>query len=262
MTPAFTPLQQGFLNFRLARLKGSMGSALLLPLLGLAAGAATLAGGALALRLTRRLNLILGFSAGAVLGVAMLDLLPEAVKLADHSSNVFTAAAAGFIAYLAADRTLSASAGRRGHLGAGGLTLHSLMDGLAIGLSFQVSPAAAAVVTLAVLAHDVSDGINTVTVSLSGQTGRLWARRWLMADAAAPLVGVLISRLVSVPKETLGLALAAFAGFFLCIGASELVPASHQRHPRAWTTIATALGCGAIWLVVWLADLGTAAHLR
>lgn len=238
-----------------------MGSSFLLPVLGLAAGAATLAGGALALRFTRRLHLILGFSAGAVLGVALLDLLPEAVRLSAEPVSVFTAAAAGFVVYLAADRALSASGGRRGHLGAGGLTLHSLMDGLAIGLSFQVSPAAAAVVTLAVLAHDVSDGINTVTISLSGETGRLWARRWLVADAAAPLAGVLISGLVSVPKETLSLALAAFAGFFLCIGASELIPASHQRHPRAWTTIATALGCGAIWLVVRLADLGTAAHL-
>jgi ZIP family zinc transporter len=234
----------------------------LIPILfGLAAAAATLAGGALALRLTRRLHLILGFSAGAVLGVALLDLLPEAAQLSDHPTSVFAAAAAGFVAYLAADRALSAGGGRRGHLGAGGLTLHSLMDGLAIGLSFQVSAAAAAVVTLAVLAHDVSDGINTVTVSLSGQTGRLWARRWLMADAAAPLAGVLISRLVSVPKETLGLALAAFAGFFLCIGASELIPASHQRHPKAWTTISTGLGAVAIWLVVRLADLGAGSHL-
>lgn len=225
---------------------------LLIPL-GLAAAAATLAGGALALRLSRRLHLILGFSAGAVMGVALLDLMPEALELSRTPAAVFALTAAGFMAYLAADRALSAGGGRRGHLGAGSLTLHSLMDGVAIGLAFQLSAAAAAVVTLAVLAHDVSDGVNTVNVSLAGSAGRIWARRWLMADAAAPLVGIFLSRLVRVSQSTLGLALAAFAGFFLCIGASELIPASHQRHPRPWTTLSTVIGCAVIWLVVRLA---------
>jgi ZIP family zinc transporter len=237
-----------------------MGSALVLPLLGLAAAGATLAGGALALRLTHSLHLVLGFSAGAVLGVALFDLAPEAVDLSQAPSLAFAFMAIGFLAYLAADRAMAGLGGGRGHLGAGSLTLHSLMDGLAIGLSFQVSASAAAVVTLAVLAHDIFDGVNTVTVSLAGETGRPWARRWLAADAAAPLVGVLLSRLISIPRAELGLALAAFAGFFLCIGASELVPASHQRHPKAWTTLATVLGAGTIWLVVRLADLGTASH--
>jgi ZIP family zinc transporter len=226
---------------------------LLLILLGLAAAAATLVGGTVALRLSRRLHLILGFSAGAVMGVALLDLAPEALELSRAPATAFAFMAAGFMAYLAADRALAASGGRRGHLGAGSLTLHSLMDGLAIGLSFQVSAAAAAVVTLAVLAHDVSDGINTVNVSLAGSAGRLWARRWLMADAAAPIVGIFLSRLVRISPANLGLTLAAFAGFFLCIGASELIPASHQRHPKAWTTVSTMLGCAAIWLVVRLA---------
>jgi ZIP family zinc transporter len=47
--------------------------------------------------------------------------------------------------------------------------------------------------------------------------------------------------------------LALFAGFFLYIGASELLPDSHHRYPRAWTTVATLLGAGLIWLVVRLA---------
>jgi ZIP family zinc transporter len=228
---------------------------IVLVLLGLAAAASTLVGGALALRLSRRIHLILGFSAGAVIGVALLDLLPEALELGGRADTVVAFTASGFMAYLAADRALAAGSqgAGRGHLGAGSLTLHSLMDGLAIGLSFQVSAAVAAVVTLAVLAHDISDGVNTVNVSLAGSASRAWARRWLLADAAAPLVGIGLSRLVTVPRGALGLVLAAFAGFFLCIGASELIPASHQRHPRAWTTLTTLIGCAVIWVVVRLA---------
>jgi ZIP family zinc transporter len=232
---------------------------LLLPLLGLAAAAATLLGGALALRLAGRIHLILGLSAGAVVGVALLDLLPEALSIGGRGPGQVTLfAAIGFMAYLTADRALALTGpgGRRGHLGAGSLTLHSVMDGLAIGLSFQVSAATAAVVTLAVLAHDLSDGVNTVNVSLVGGAGRAWARRWLLADAAAPLVGVAVSRLVHVPRADFALILAVFAGFFLCIGASELIPASHQRRPGAWTTLSTLIGCAFIWIVVRLAGAG------
>ena len=224
--------------------------------LGLIAGAATLLGGVLALRLERRLHLILGFSAGAVIGVALFDLLPEAIDLGAPAAAATAVCGLGFFAYLAADRAVGGETGRSGHLGAGGLTVHSLVDGLAIGLSFQVSAAAAAVVTLAVLAHDLCDGVNTVNVSLAGGAGRIWARRWLTADALAPLAGIVLSRLVTVTRPALALILAAFAGAFLCLGAAGLAPASHSRHPRMWTTLATVAGAAAIWLVVRLARVG------
>ncbi|MGI9169049.1 MAG: ZIP family metal transporter, partial [Caulobacteraceae bacterium] len=235
---------------------------LLLIGLGVAAGAATLAGGWLALRLAKKIHLILGFSAGAVIGVALFDLLPEALALGSKDrgpAGVTAIVAVGFLAYLVVDRAfLIAStdrAGHRGHLGAGALTLHSLLDGLAIGLGFQVSLAVGAVLAIAVLAHDFSDGINTVTLSMAGSGRPRVARRWLIADAAAPLVGIAASRLISPPRAELAGALAAFAGFFLYIGASELLPESNHRHPRAWTTVATVLGAALIWTVVKLAGL-------
>src|SRR5207302_8367327 len=81
----------------------------ILAVVGLAAGAATLLGGFLALRLSSRIHLVLGFSAGAVIGVALLDLLPEAMTLGragPGSLGVMSVVAAGFLAYLVVDRTL------------------------------------------------------------------------------------------------------------------------------------------------------------
>ncbi len=236
----------------------------LLLAVGLAAAAATLSGGWLALRFARRLHLVLGFSAGAVIGVALFDLLPEALRLSRTAAGaavdpgvVTGVVALGFLGYLAVDRMLliatTRGSGHRGHLGAGSLTIHSFLDGLAIGLGFQVSTGVGVVLAIAVLAHDFSDGINTVNLSLAGSAGSANARRWLIADAAAPLAGVLASRLVVVPAPSLALIVAAFAGFFLYIGASELLPDSHHRFPRAWTTLATLGGAGLIWLVVRLA---------
>jgi zinc transporter ZupT len=233
---------------------------LLLAAIGLATGTATMAGGVLALRLKSTLGLLLAFASGAVVGVALFDLLPEALELARGSqplSAVTTAAAVGFAAYFAVDRlvpVLTAGEGRhRGHLGAASLTLHSLMDGLGIGFAFQASAAAGVVVAFAVLAHDLVDGLNTVTLSLAGGCERSTARRWLVADAAAPLVGIGLSRLVSVPAPQLALLLGVFAGFFLYIGASELLPHSRGQEQRATTVLLTLFGLAMIYAVVKLA---------
>jgi zinc transporter ZupT len=233
---------------------------LLLAAIGLATGTATMAGGVLALRLKSTLGLLLAFASGAVVGVALFDLLPEALELGRGSyppSAMTTAAALGFAVYFAVDRLVpvfTAATGRhRGHLGAASLTLHSLMDGLGIGFAFQASAAAGIVVAFAVLAHDLVDGLNTVTLSLSGGLERRTARRWLIADAVAPLVGIGASRLVALPEPLLAVLLAVFAGFFLYIGASELLPRSQDQHRRTTTVLVTVLGLAMIYAVVRLA---------
>lgn len=236
--------------------------ALLILLIGLLTGAATLFGGVVALRFRASLDLFLGFSSGAVIGVALLDLLPESLELGGPQFQPLTitaAVAVGFAVYLATDRgalILSrGSQGHRAHLGPASLTAHSLMDGLGIGFAFQVSSAAGAILAVAVLAHDCLDGANTVTLSLAGGAATPTARRWLAADAAAPIVGICIARLVVVPAGLLALLLAVFAGFFLYIGAGELLPRSHDRRPRISTIVATVLGLGFIYIVVRLASI-------
>jgi zinc transporter ZupT len=229
----------------------------LLGAIGLAAALATYLGGSLALKAQSRLRLILGFSAGAVIAVALFDLLPEALDLARPRPDreVFGFAAAGFCAYMLLDRALQALSGggrQRGHLGPAALTVHSALDGLGIGLAFHVSTSTGIVLALAVLAHDFADGVNTVSLSLSGKASKA-ARAWLIADSLAPLFGIAAAQLIRVGQAELALFLAAFSGVFLYIGASELIPESHQRHPRLWTSLATMLGMALIYAAVRLA---------
>lgn len=235
---------------------------LLVLFIGALTGAATIFGGALALRFRSALNLFLGFSSGAVIGVALFDLLPEALDLGAPNFQpltITTCVAAGLAAYLALDRLTvivsAGSEGRRRHLGPASLTAHSLMDGLGIGFAFQISSAAGAIVAIAVLAHDVFDGANTVTLSLGTGSSPPTARRWLAADAVAPFLGVLIARTIAIPADGLALLLAVFAGFFLYIGASELLPRAHGQRPRLSTVAATVTGLGFIYAVVRLASL-------
>jgi ZIP family zinc transporter len=237
--------------------------------LGCAAVLATLLGGVFALRHRDKLHLILGFSAGAVLGVAFFDLLPESLDLAGDRYSVTTVAtltATGFFAYLLLSRVLllhpegeedahdeDVHHHGAGTLGAASLSLHSFLDGVGIGLAFQASTAVGAVVAAGVLAHDFSDGINTVTMILRNRGHGVLAFKWLLVDAAAPLLGVLATTFLTVGDAHLGLMLAVFCGFFLYLGASDLIPESHHRHPKALTGLMNVAGAGAMWLAIHLA---------
>ena len=226
-------------------------------LLVIAAGAclSTLLGGLLALHLRDKLHLILGFSAGAVIGVAFFDLLPEAVDFGTkfHSpATILSWTALGFLFYLVLDRILlfHGEAAPRGRFAAAVLCLHSLLDGIAIGLAFQASREVGIVVAIAVLSHDFSDGINTMNMVLKNQGSRAAAFRWLLLDAAAPAMGVASTRLFTLPDSAFGTVLALFAGFFLYIGASDLIPESYHAHPKFLTTAMTLAGAAVLYLAI------------
>ena len=246
-----------------------------------AAFVATFIGGLCALRLRDRLHLVLGFSAGAVIGVAFFDLLPEALELSagSYESSVVTAVVAlGFLAYLGLDRFVFAhghtsdlhghthnhayvthhhaeGTSSRGKFGASSLSFHSFLDGIGIGFAFQVSPAVGLVVATAVLMHDFSDGINTVSLVLKNGGTRKQAYGWLALDALAPVLGIIAASFVVVSDTTLGLLLALFCGFFFYIGASELLPESYHNHPKALTTIMTVLGMVTMYFAIYLAGM-------
>lgn len=226
---------------------------------------ATLCGGFFALRLRDRLHLVLGFSAGAIVGVAFFDLLPEAVELGTSLysvSTVLSFTGLGFITYLLLDRMFFMHShdaddehNHRGRFGAGSLSLHSFLDGIGIGLAFHISPTVGLIVAAAVLTHDFSDGINTVNLILKNGGTRAAALRWLFVDSLAPVLGVISTFFFTVSESQLGLLLALFAGFFLYIGASDLIPESHHAHPKRITTFMTVLGVATLYLVIRVAGI-------
>lgn len=235
----------------------------MLILITIGAFLATLLGGLFALKLRDRLHLILGFSAGAIIGIALFDLLPEALELAGTTYDIdliLAVTAVGFVIYLLLDRMLfmhshDADDGHshRGAFGAGSLSLHGLLDGIGIGLAYQISPTLGLVVAAAVLVHKFSDGINTVNFILRSGGTRAVALKWILIGALAPVVGVVLTLFFQVSEAHLGLLLALFGGFFLYMGASDLVPESHHAHPNRVTTLMTVAGIATMYLVIHLA---------
>lgn len=227
----------------------------------------TFLGGLFAIKFKDKLHLVLGFSAGAVIGVAFFDLIPESIELATQKYDVGLVTmlfALGFILYMLIDRKFSLHAhgedhdcenkNHQGQLGATALIFHSFLDGLGIGLAFKISPEVGWIVAAAVLAHDFSDGINTVGMILKNKGNKKQAIKWLIADALAPILGVGVTLFFSVSTPVLGLILAVFTGLFLYIGASDLVPESHHRHPTIWTSLMTILGIAILYLAVHFAS--------
>lgn len=227
---------------------------MLLLMVSVAAFTATFSGGIFALKVQNRRHLVMGFSAGAVISVAFFELVPEALALGSSMASVrslLAGTALGFFSYMVLDRI----EWLRAHLGAGAgwFSAHSFLDGAAIGLAFQVSRPVGVVLTVAVLIHDFADGVNTATVVLRDSGDRRRALRWLFADAVAPGLGIAVTGLISVPAGALGGLLALFSGFFLYIGASELIPASFKVHPKLTTTLMTLFGAVVMYVAITLA---------
>jgi zinc transporter ZupT len=227
----------------------------------------TALGGLFALHRRRHLYLVMGLAAGLLVGSALLDLLPEALELVRDRGRhgvmtVALAAAAGFLAFFAVDHAVHyACAGHHpqgvrafGTAAALGLTVHSFFDGMAIGAAFEESAALGALVGVAVIAHDFGDGVSTVGVVL-GSRGEVRASvLWLLADAAAPVAGVLVARALPVPRPVLADMLGFFAGTFLFVGAAHLLPEAAHEGRKGPLALAVVAGIAFIGGATWIMD--------
>ena len=239
-----------------------MSKAAVLVILALVPVLSTSLGGVLALRARRRLHPVMAFAAGVLVATALANLLPEGQDLlGQHGSAAPIVAVAGFVLYALldvlgqghhpeADEHGSASAAMgsyeggaaphptiAGLVGPAVLVVHSTLDGVAIGLSFRTQESLGLLVGFAVMAHDLADGMNVVTLALTGGRGRRMATVALALDALAPAAGVLLGDRIPLEDALLGGLLAAFAGAFIAIGAGHLLPhARREGARRPWVT--------------------------
>ena len=238
----------------------------------LAASLSTVAGGLLALRLKSRLPLIMSFTAGVLLGVVFFEIFPEIFELVAASGEgpmwAMLALVGGFLVFHVLEKAIlihHVHEGdyahhhhpRVGKLSAAALVGHSYLDGLGIGLAFQVDARLGALVALAVIAHDFTDGMNTVALSLRHGNSEAVSKRFLAADALAPILGAVTGLYVAFPESAMVLYLGFFAGFLLYIGASDILPAAHSDKSSYWKILLTVSGAA---LAFGLSGLHGQAH--
>jgi ZIP family zinc transporter len=224
-----------------------------------------LTGGVLALRLVRQVGYVIAVGAGIRIGAAFFDLLPESVELmGDRVALAMVFAAVGFLAFYVIEKLTLLHLGHEtateldhddaahrhvGLIGAGAMSVHSLLDGVAMGAAFQASPELGFVVGLVVVIHRFSDGIGIVSLLLANRVPRATAMRWVFIVSLAPVLGAAVTVVLVIPDQVLGALLATFAGFFLYVGAAELLPEAHRNEGSRWVIAATLAGVGMIMLM-------------
>lgn len=229
---------------------------------------ATAVGGAIALRSRDRLHLVLGLSAGLLLGLVVFDLLPEVFAMSNSellgAPAVSVAIVGGFLLLHVYERTFGShepaesdyghehkhSANIAGSIGALAMGVHVFLDGLALGVAFAIDESLGIAVFIALLVHAFSDGLNTV--SLLVKSGK-WSKKaiWLLGvDSAARISGAAIGSSLAISNNLTAIYLAAFSGILIYLATSHILPEAHARHASRWTLVSTLAGVAIMWALV------------
>jgi zinc and cadmium transporter len=177
----------------------------------------------------RVLNLMLAFAAGFLVSVALLDLLPEALRQTGEQ-----AAAVALVGYLLVHLTQH-TIGKHFHFGEEthaitrvvsmsalvGLLLHTFVDGVAVASGVRVGPSFGLLVFLAVVLHKLPEGLAISSLFMAAGAGKRAALAAAGMLGMATIAGVFVTAYVA-PLARHGLALSA--GVTLYVGASNLVP--------------------------------------
>lgn len=227
----------------------------------------TVIGGWIAVRHRRRLHVLLGFGAGVLLGASFFDLLPEAIEAATKRGWTLRTTLAlpvfGFLLFYGAERFLEAhicptgdcegEARRRiGRMSAIGLIGHSAIDGASIAAATFVSWRTGLIVALGIIAHDLSDGLNTMMLVTHGEPAGPREYMFLFADALAPVAGGLLVLESRLSAQVVIVLLGLTSGCFLFTATDDLLPEAHRRSPGFMVPLATLGGVLFIGIAVGL----------
>jgi len=232
----------------------------------------TLSGGIFAARRRKNIGIMGAFAAGVLITTSLLDLLPQTFILAVSVNvlleNVMALTVVGFLFLYIFSRVITRHVYNKdgeyseikhplgGLFATSQLSVHSFIDGLAIGFGFQTDIHVGIVIGFAVICHDFTDGLSAVTVMLNSGNSLKNSLRMLFLDAVAPVLGAVFALFIVVPQYYLVLLLPFFAGGFLYLGASDLLPEAHEKNPQILTLISCITGFILIFILTYvLSDL-------
>ncbi|MEK7562176.1 MAG: ZIP family metal transporter [Patescibacteria group bacterium] len=224
----------------------------------------TLLGGLFSIKFKKNMHLIMGFSAGVLMGVVSFDIFPEIIEQVKINGfdplGPMIALVIGFFLFHIFEKSIVIHHAHEdqyadhkhphvGILSALALSGHSFLDGVGIGIGFQINPAIGIFIAIAVIAHSFTDGMNDVALMLANKNTIKKAKLFLLLHAIAPILGVLSTLFFVIPNYFLVLYLGFFAGFLLYIGASDILPEAHSKHSSYKTIALSVLGVIFIFVI-------------
>jgi zinc and cadmium transporter len=213
----------------------------------------------------KRMQLAMSCIGGVMAGVAVLDLLPEALQYGE-TKTVMLWLLGGFLAIFLLERFLpshchaiaeDAHAHTCNHehtltwIGTySGLTLHSILAGVALAAAWSAGGFAVALgVFIAIVLHKPFDGLTLIAMMRIAKVGKTKTNIANILFSFGVPIGVLLFQIGGgVSHPTIAAALAFSAGMFLCISLSDLLPElQFHGHDRFSLTFALILGLSIAW---------------
>jgi len=211
---------------------------------------ASLAGGAVSLLLAAMIAYtmlagwvprMVSYSVGVLLGVAFLDLLPEAFENAADPATLFSVVLGGILAFFLLEKAAlwrhSHEPGERGTHGPSGLLIlagdafHNFVDGVLIAAAFLADFRLGLATTLAVMAHEVPQEIGDFMVLLHAGYGRSRALVLNLAVSLSSVVGGILGYFVlDYAQSLLKYAVVLAAACFIYIAVADLIPSLHREN--------------------------------
>ncbi|HUW78744.1 MAG TPA: ZIP family metal transporter [Candidatus Nanopelagicaceae bacterium] len=231
-------------------------------------GVGTALGGLLAFRTKDRLHLVLGLSAGLLMGLVAFDLLPEVFQTNDSKFGgiraVSIAMVFGFVLLHFVEQFFGSheptdsdyghahkhQANIGGVFGAVAMGGHVFLDGLALGVALHVGSKFAIPVLIALMSHAFSDGLNTVSFLVKTKRWNRYSVLLILFDVGARVSGAAIGTAFKPNTSFVTIYLAVFSGFIIYLATSHILPEAHSRHPSRMTLVATLVGIGIMWAIV------------
>ena len=231
-------------------------------LLGLTAGAANIAGGALLVRRQwdhRFLKYFMALGAGFMLATSITEMVPASVGLEGGNGE-----RSGFLVLLGyliihfCEHVVS------GHFHFGeethhdefvghhrsntillGLAIHAFFDGVAIASGFQVSSWLGWIVFLAIFLHKIPEGFTISSVMLAGGRSSVTAFNASVVLAAGTILGVLAMVMF---RHGVAIGLPLSAGVTIYVAASDIVP-EVNREPGPLMPLLLFVGVAVLFLL-------------
>lgn len=212
-------------------------------------------------------HLLASFAAGAMLGTAFLDLLPEAIGESGGEEGIIVWTLFGILLFFVIERFIHFFHHHHEH-GAGdkptvqllmtGDSIHNFIDGVVIASTFMVSVPLGIVTTLAVAAHEIPQEIGDFGVMIKHGLARKRVIFFNFFSACCAIVGALLTYTLGDAIEGfLPTLLALTAGFFIYIAASDLIPEIHEENRSGLAILETGLlvlGIAVIWVSISLLE--------
>ena len=192
---------------------------------------------------------LVSFATGALLGAALLALLPDAIVAAGpgHTQGIGIALVAGIIAFFMLEKMVlwrhchadpcEAHAPQDHHRKRASATLilwgdgfHNVLDGVLIAAAFLTDVHLGIVTAVAVFAHEIPQEVGNLAVLLHGGMTR---RRAFLLNILINLTSVIGAGvgyfLLASTLQALPYALAVAAASFLYVAVADLIPGLHRR---------------------------------